>query len=189
MSPAVLNGLRSRRAGVATCWEHLLRLEKPAGPLAEPDLLARLIPHSLHQIMEFADAYHGRPLTLRDSRSLKLPHCACGRNPFRAYYAAGEQAMLEAVILLHRELPSQDRAETDLAEAVRATRLAARADIESFCGLCVLKSEPAGVANGSKFARSQPVPFDAEYARATAALGPPDGPVRTRASIKSALAS
>lgn len=139
MRPVVLRAMRSRLASIRVAWECLLRLERVNGPLAHPDALVHLIPTSVHQILAAAAATREEPLSLREAHGLPTPECACGHNPFLAFFVAGEQAMLEALIMLQAGWPPEERSEGDLAELVRATRHVAHSEIEAFCGVCILK--------------------------------------------------
>lgn len=139
MRPVVLNALRSRRAPIRHAWETLLRLEPVTSALALPDALIHYIPASILEILTQAARFRAAPLTLVEARRFGWPECPCGRNPYLAFYRAGEQAMLEGLVLLHCELPPSLRSEGDLAEILYATRLVARANGGEFCSACILR--------------------------------------------------
>lgn len=141
MRPEVLHTLRSRSGVIQGCWERLLRLESVSSALAHPDALVHLIPSSLFHVFAEIERYDGGPLSLRSARARPRPPCPCGRNPYLMYFSAGEQALLEAGVLLQAESPSEERRLGELAEIVRAVRAVAHAEIENFCGVCVLKHE------------------------------------------------
>ena len=63
---------------------------------------------------------------------------------------AGEQAFVEAAVLLQAESPPHDRRESDVAEVVRAVRTLARAEIENFCGVCTHHGAIAGCRYGER---------------------------------------
>lgn len=130
-----LHQLRGRAAIIRERWEALLRVEPVNGPLANPDALVHLIPQSLEEVFRRLAEGAGQA-AVADERIRALP-CDCGHNPYRAYYVAGEQAVLEAVVLLQAERPDLQRAKADLAEAISVIRKLARADIDAFCGICV----------------------------------------------------
>jgi len=131
MSPAFLRTLRARRATIRSRWEALLRIERVTTPLANPDTLVYLFNQTLDEVFALLAAPGERgPL-------LPLPEgCAC--NPFRAYYVAGEQALLEALVLAQAARPggAAERAEA-VAELKLAVNTIAGRDIDSMNGLCL----------------------------------------------------
>src|SRR3954462_4663597 len=100
MQEELVRALRDRRAETRARWEALLRIEKVNTPLANPDALVFMIDWTLDEV--FGALL--RPLSSR-RRPAKFenhrprPECPCGRNPLLAYFAAGEQALEEALIL------------------------------------------------------------------------------------------
>lgn len=131
MSPTFLRTLRARRATIRSRWEALLRIERVVTPLANPDALVYLFNQTLEEVFALlaAPGARGPLLALREG-------CAC--NPFRAYYVAGEQALLEALVLAQAGRPgaAAERAEA-VAELKFAVNTIARRDIESMNGLCL----------------------------------------------------
>lgn len=136
MTPELLQILRVREPTLRERWEALLRIEPVNGPLANPDALVHLIPDSLGQIFKRLAAPVRTVPTLVSVKAERLPPCDCGNNPFLAYFIAGEQALVETVILLQAEMPPAGRTESDVAEAIRAVRQLARSEIDAFCGIC-----------------------------------------------------
>jgi hypothetical protein len=136
MTPAVVRDLRACLPAIRLHWEALLRLEPVDTPLANPDALAHLIPHSLEEIFLRLGKYSRVPVSISVARA-QLPSCDCGNNPYRAYFIAGEQAVTEAFVLLQAELPAEDRRMSDMAEVIYAVRRLARSNIDAFCGVCV----------------------------------------------------
>lgn len=136
MTPAVVRDLRACSPAIRFHWEALLRLEPVNSPLANPDALAHLIPHSLEEIFLRLGKYSRVPVSISAARA-QLPNCECGNNPYRAYFVAGEQAVTEAFVLLQSELPAESRRSTDMAELIFAIRRLARSNIDAFCGVCV----------------------------------------------------
>lgn len=142
MRPEFLRTLQSRSGAIQASWERLLRLESISSPLAHPDALVHLIPTTLIFIFAAVAKAPGRALTLREARAVRWPYCPCARNPYLAYFTAGEQALLEAMVLLQAERPAEERHLAELAELVHVVREVGHAEIENFCGVCVLKSAP-----------------------------------------------
>jgi len=86
--------------------------------------------------------------------------CACGRNPLLAYFHAGEQALLEEMILAQVSLagiPPHER-ETAVNELRDAVRDFGDAEVEAFCGLCRYRDcPPANAAPPASAAAAHPV--------------------------------
>lgn len=131
MLPAHLRTLRARRATIRSRWEALLRIERVTTPLANPDTLVYLFNQTLEEVFALlaAPGERGPLVALHEG-------CAC--NPFRAYYVAGEQALLEALVLAQAARPgaAAERAEA-VADLKFAVNTIARRDIESMNGLCL----------------------------------------------------
>lgn len=109
-----------------------MRIERVTTPLANPDTLVYHFNHTLDEIFALlaAPGERGPLLALHEG-------CAC--NPFRAYYLAGEQALLEVLVLAQAARPgvtTADRADA-VAELKFAVNTIARRDIESMNGLCL----------------------------------------------------
>lgn len=136
MSPELLQHLRARGAAIRGRWEALLRIERVNGPLANPDILVHLIPDSLARILAMVEKPARTPLSLRDAKAERPPPCDCGYNPYLAYFVAGQQALLETVVLRQAELPPSERHESDVAEIVRAIYRLTRSETEAFCAVC-----------------------------------------------------
>jgi hypothetical protein len=137
MSPELLDLLRARSGSIRDRWEALLRIERVNTPLANPDALVHLIPGTMIEIFKAAAKPPRAPLALTEVRADRLPACECGHNPYLAYFLAGEQALVEALVLLQTELPPAQRTESDVAELIRAIRRLGREEIDAFCGICV----------------------------------------------------
>ena len=139
MQETLVSALRDRRPKVRAKWEALLRAEPVSTPLGHPDALAHLIDWTLDEIFTSLT----NPLARHRAGRTRMgsdeePHCPCGRNPLRAYFAAGEQAMREALILVQAASPGLDPIERDSAfEELNLTlQTIARREIEAFCGVC-----------------------------------------------------
>ncbi len=135
MEPALVHALQERRPDIRAHWEALLWTEPVNTPLANPAILVRLFDYTLDQVFG----------TLQDQpaprRSAPAPAyaairaiCTCDRNPLLAYFLAGEQALLETLVLLEASAHGkQDHAATELHLTIRRI---ARREVESFCSLC-----------------------------------------------------
>lgn len=106
MQEEIIRALEQRRAPIRVRWETLLRIEKVTTPLANPDTLVFGLDRSLDEI--FARLHQPGPLG------------GCGRpvqadetNPWYAYFRAGEQALLETLVLTQAEMPALDPAARD----------------------------------------------------------------------------
>lgn len=138
MQEPLVQAMRNRRPQIRERWEALLRAERPSTALAHPETLVHLLDWSLDEVL--------RTLALRTAprRSPNHAHhglragCACGRNPLLHFFIAGEQALLEGLVLAQVNLPDlepnrRDRAVTELYLVVRGL---ARDEVASFCSLC-----------------------------------------------------
>jgi hypothetical protein len=142
MQSPLLSALRAQHAGIRARWAALLHVEPVSTPLANPDALVHLIDWSLKEVFRGLTALASRRRAghiTSDSR----PHCPCGRNPLLAYFAAGEQAVQEALILAQAASPALSPVERDtsLRELNVVLRDIARREIESFCGVCQHRDE------------------------------------------------
>lgn len=108
-----------------------------------PDTLVHLIPESLGTIFRSLAKRRESPVSLEVANAIRLPICGCSRNPYLAYFTAGEQAIVEELVLLQATLPAGKRSHHDVAMAIRATRRLAAAEIETFCSVCVHRAEAA----------------------------------------------
>jgi hypothetical protein len=106
MHEKTIRALQARRAQIRTRWEALLRIEKVTTPLANPDTLVFALNQSLDEIFTGL-RQPAAPLELAAPTNADWP---C---PWRAYYRAGEQALLESLILLQARTPALDPATRD----------------------------------------------------------------------------
>lgn len=138
-----MQAVRRRRAAICKRWDVLLRLERVSSPLANPDTLVHMIPGALDQILARAAEPPHCEMTMGQAVGLKFPICECGNNPYLAFYIAGEQAIVEAVVWAQSE--SADRAqESDVASVISAARMYAKDEIEAFCGICMHRGRNPG---------------------------------------------
>lgn len=132
--------LQAQRPALRQSWERLLRIEKTTSPLANPDALVHLLDTTLDEIF--------RDLAWRSPRRHPSPafvaECPCGRNPLLAYYAAGRQALREALVGAQAANPglAVQARDQDLKVLNEVFDQIARREIESFCGICQFR-EPA----------------------------------------------
>ncbi len=144
MSPDVFKELCERQAAIRERWERLLRLEPVRSALALPDTLVHLIPESLGTIFRGLAKRREVPVSLETARSISLPTCGCSRNPYLAYFAAGEQAIVEEMVLLQSTRPPSESAHQDIAYVIRGTRRLAASEIDTFCSMCVHRGQEVG---------------------------------------------
>lgn len=144
MSPDVLKELCDRQASIRERWERLLRLEPVRSALALPDTLVHLIPESLGTVFRMLAKRRESPVTLEAARAIRLPVCGCNRNPYLAYFAAGEQAIVEELVLIQASHAVSPRNQQDVATAIRAARRLAASEIDTFCSVCVHRAESPG---------------------------------------------
>ena len=148
MQEAFIRTLRARRTKIRARWETFLRIEKVSTPLANPDTLVFLFDQTLNEI--FA--------ALRDPpvpRPSAIPASACEKNPLFAYFVAGEQALLEALILVQaaaRDLDPKERS-ADVAHLQQVMHKIARRDIGSLEGVLQSGKSTAGPARVTPSAR------------------------------------
>ncbi|MBM3852989.1 MAG: hypothetical protein FJ399_07510 [Verrucomicrobia bacterium] len=137
MQDALMIALGTRRPQIRARWEDLLRAEKVSTPLANPDALVHLIDWTLDEVFR---TLYSLPIRRRPLRAFTRADidCPCGRNPLLTYFAAGEQAMQESLILSQAESLRLDPLERDTAlrELNLALRHIARREIGAFCALC-----------------------------------------------------
>lgn len=106
MYEKIIKALQMRRAQVRARWEALLRIEKVTTPLANPDTLVFALDQSLDEIFTAL----GQPLPHKPAVGSTWSD---GPSPWRAYFRAGEQALLESLVLLQADMDSLDPATRD----------------------------------------------------------------------------
>lgn len=136
MQEELVRALRSRRAEIHARWEALLRIEKVTTPLANPDALVFMIDWTLDECFSCLRPAGGDHR--KAPASFAKPDCPCGRNPLLAYFAAGEQAIEEALILEQARASAVDPQQRDAAftELKLTVRDIARREVEAFCSVC-----------------------------------------------------
>lgn len=130
MLDAVYSELQARRAQIRARWEALLRIEQLTTPLANPDVLVRMFDRTLDEIFQ---AVRGHSYAHPGAK----PEYQPDGNPFRHYYIAAEQVLMEALVLVQagqRGLNPIER-DAEAAELQAAVRAIAARDIGAFSGL------------------------------------------------------
>lgn len=139
MREDLVRALRSQLPQIRERWEALLHAEPVNTPLAYPDALVHLLDWTLEQIFVGLATLSSRKRPGRRPTCPDYQHdCACGRNPLLTYFAAGDQAMREALVLAQAAAPVLDPLERDasLEELDFVFRHIARREIDAFCGVC-----------------------------------------------------
>lgn len=147
MDERTLHALESQRSQMHARWDALLRVEPVNTPLGRPEALKHMIDFTLNTL--FAALHHPHVQRRKHIRSVRewaadRALCPCGKNPLLAYFVAGEQALLETLILVQSGLP--DCAETRAAavfELKSEMAHVAHREIETFCALCQLRTSGA----------------------------------------------
>ena len=143
MQEFLLNSLCGQRQRIHARWDALLRTERVTSPLAYPDALVHLIDWALDQIFTtLRDPNTRRKAEHAGGRATSRPECVCGRNPLLAFFLAGEQAMLEALVLeqaAHLPIDPRER-DSALTELYYTVRTMARREVDAFCSVCQFKN-------------------------------------------------
>jgi hypothetical protein len=142
MQDELVRALRTRRPEIHARWEALLRIEKINTPLANPDALVFMIDWTLDECLATLRPPHARRKHGSMVPFAAKPACPCGRNPLLAYFAAGEQAIEEALVLEQARASAIDPVQRDTAflELKLAVREIARREIEAFCSVCQFRN-------------------------------------------------
>ena len=152
MQETLVRSLRSRLPDIRARWEALLHAEPVKTPLAYPDSLVHLLDWTLEEIFHGLSALPVRRGLTRIAPGFRVqPLCPCGRNPLLTYFAAGEQAMREALVLVQAASSSLDPIERDAAlmELDLVFQHIARREIESFCGVCQHRASQGTAIDGT----------------------------------------
>lgn len=138
MQEEVIRALRDRRGQIRVRWEAFLRIEAVSTPLANPDTLVFGINQSVSELFTLL----GQPMPPVPEPEVE---CVCGKNPLLAYYRAGEQAMLEALVLVQVGMPKLNPVERDraFAELKHVVNVVARREIGAIAGVCQQREQPS----------------------------------------------
>lgn len=159
MQSIVLCQMRARRASIHSSWVALLGIEPVATPLAEPQVLVHQFDFTLNRIFE----------ALKQPAEGPCPgafHCPCGLSPFLAYYRAAEQALLEALVLVHaQQMPESNVAERaqDVADLKTAVRSIGGEEIALFGSVCRLRKKNESCGRCSLAAAAVPTALETEH--------------------------
>lgn len=141
MDSGVIERLEALRPEIKGKWETLLRVEPVSSPLASPDALVHLIDWTLDTIFHALRAQHAHRRSTRsgsaDAAASFPSLCKCGLNPLLAYFVAGEQAMIEHLVLLQARDVRSSRVHAEaVPEMKHVLAVIARREIEAFCAVC-----------------------------------------------------
>jgi hypothetical protein len=139
MNHDFVRALRVRRPHIRARWAALLRIEPVNSPLAEPAALVHLINWSIDEVLaSLQKRAHPRSRSPAGALTTARAACHCGKNPLLTHFVAGEQALLEALVLAQAEAPALDPVQRDtaVAELYVAVRTLAQREVASFCSLC-----------------------------------------------------
>lgn len=144
MQESLLNSLCARRFAIHARWETLLRTERVTSALAYPDALVHLIEWALDEIFTvLRDPAVRKRAEHLGGRGTARPVCPCGRSPLLAFFLAGEQALLEALVLeqaSHLPINPEER-DAALGELYFVVRTLARREVDAFCAVCLHRNE------------------------------------------------
>ncbi len=135
MNRDILGQIERASPSICRCWDELLRSEPVDSSFANPDAMAKHIPESITDLLETLGGPFSHRLSLRARRQRPLPN-DCGHNPYRAYFAAGEQAMTRALVPAPADAHTNAADDTAVAGVIAIMRLLARPKIDAFCGVC-----------------------------------------------------
>jgi hypothetical protein len=139
MQETLVRALHTQRGQIRLHWEALLRIERTTTPLAHPDSLVHLLDWAIDEIFAaLQPAVDQPPAPVGVPVAAHRTDCSCGRNPFLVFFIAGEQAMIEALVLAQTHLPALDAVSRDdaVSELYAILRKLRDQEIESFCALC-----------------------------------------------------
>lgn len=131
-----------------------MRVEPIKSPLGQPDALKHMIDFTLNTLISFlGQGQHPHRKNLRSVSASVADGslCPCGKNPLLSYFVAGEQALLETLILEQSCQPAgcaESRANS-LQELKQAMAHVALREIETFCAVCQLRSQTAATSTAA----------------------------------------
>lgn len=143
----MLHALEAQRPDIHRRWETLLRVEPVNTPLGQPEALKHMVNYTLDTLFGALHTPQARRRLMRSNASCAAERslCPCGRNPLLAYFVAGEQALLETLILVQASLPeSAENRATDVQELKQTLAHVAHREIETFCAVCQFRDQPPG---------------------------------------------
>lgn len=131
MQDITLHALRARRAEIFSRWEALLRAEPTTSPLGTPDALVHMLDQTFEELLAALAEAKRKPAS-------GAHECLCGCNPLLAYFRSGEQAMLEALVLIQASRPRMTtrQRQTELAELQSVVQAVGQQEIGVICSIC-----------------------------------------------------
>ena len=143
MDAALVSSLEASRPYTRARWAALLRAERITTPLANPEILSRLFDSTLDEFYSLLRSHH-QPHATAPAATYEVMRttCACGRNPFLAYFIAGERALLDTLIVVERNAP--EKSATAATEIYLMIRRIARREVEMLCSLCQFRPVSPG---------------------------------------------
>lgn len=158
MEPQLVDGLRRRRTETKARWIALLHIEPVTTPLANPATLAFMIDDSLDAVLaalgDPRPARHGRQASPNRGQS----HGSDSSNPFNAYFLAGKQALLEALVLAETEASgcNHEQREAAVAELTGIIEWVIGGEVNAFGQVCqnnvATTARVRAGSNGNEFA-------------------------------------
>lgn len=145
MEDRMLHALEAQRAETHQRWEALLRVEPVTTPLGRPDALKHMIDFTLATLYSCLRGAHAKRRNLRSVSAAVADGslCPCGRNPLLAYFVAGEQALLETLILAQSSFPDSAETRALAVQELKQTMVnVALHEIETFCAVCQFRDHP-----------------------------------------------
>jgi hypothetical protein len=136
MQEAIIRALRGRRDQIRARWEALLRIEEVTTPLANPDTLVFGIDRSLNEIFNALRHPPHPPAEVIAAEEFK-------DNPWHAYFRAGEQALLETLVIIQSEMSSLDPTVRDRSFAAlkHVINVMAQREIYALASVCHKRAE------------------------------------------------
>jgi hypothetical protein len=137
--------LRASQSDIRERWRDYLGEERVNTALGNPSMLVYLFDKTLEAVFAALESPSAKIVSAAVPSDLSTV-CACGKNPYLAYFRAGERALGETLTFLGTKTDEDPTgAGEELRDAIR--RIALR-EIETFCSLCqyragAMKAPPA----------------------------------------------
>ena len=127
--------LRARSDAIRERWQDLLLIKSADSPLPDAEMPTWLISRSIEQILAQHDMLVLGRERVADMTALSR-RCRCRKNPYIAYFNAGEQAFLDELVALQSMFPVDGRDLIDFAAVIEAIQRVAVIEIGGFCDAC-----------------------------------------------------
>lgn len=166
MQGKIIRALEERRAQIRARWEALLRIEKVTTPLANPDTLVFGLDQSLDEIFAML---HQPPSHIPD----KDAPSDAGPSPWRAYFRAGEQALLETLVLTQSEMDALDPTarDTSFGNLKQVINCLTQREIGAWAAICQQTGKPRRAREVKKPATAHSAAEHARRGRAHSSAG------------------